>query len=102
VITALLEDYVQVAVLLRPDEHHRSNDGVDVSLERKPRIGQVRWGGPRDEEVNRRLPCRQEPWPVLKRLHRPPLDATGVIAGCVAGVRSQSRRDRQHCGREDN
>jgi hypothetical protein len=39
VITALLEDYVQVAVLLRPDEHHRSNDGVDVSLERKPRIG---------------------------------------------------------------
>ena len=43
VIAALLEDDVQVAVVLGPDEHHRGDDGVDVMLEGSRVSG--RWDG---------------------------------------------------------
>jgi hypothetical protein len=77
VIAARLQDDVEVAVFLRPDEHDRSVDRVDVMLERKPRVRQVRRRRPGNEEVDRRLTGWQKVGPVLKRLHSPPIAATG-------------------------
>jgi hypothetical protein len=95
VIATLLEDKVQVAIRLRPDEHDRGDNRVDVPLEGKSRIGQVRRSRPRNEEVDRRRPRRQEPRPILERLHGPALNTAGGLEAGMAS-RSESRRDRCH------
>ena len=79
VIAALLEDDVEVAVCLRPDEHDPRNDGKDLMLERQTRVRQVRGRQPRAEEANRRLTGRQQAGPILERLYRPPIAATGCV-----------------------
>jgi len=53
---AVLEDDVQVAVCLGPDEHHSGYDRVEVMLEGQLRVRQMGRRRARDEEVKRRLP----------------------------------------------
>lgn len=62
---------------LGADEHHLGDDRVDVSLEGKPRVRQVRRGRAGYEEVDRRLAVGQELRPVMERLNCPSVAATG-------------------------
>jgi hypothetical protein len=77
VIATRLKNNVEVGVAFGTNEHHRGNHGEDVMLERQSCVGQVRRRRPSNEEVDRRLTGWQKVGPVLKRLHSPPIAATG-------------------------
>ena len=77
VIAARLKNNVEVGVAFGTNEHHRGNDGEDVMLERQSCVGQVRRRRPGNEEMDRRLTRWQKVGSVLKRLHSPPIAATG-------------------------
>ena len=67
---------MKVGIGFWADERHCCPHSEEVSLERQPRCGQMRWSGAADEGGDRCIAERKKPGSVLKRLHLPAFDAT--------------------------
>jgi hypothetical protein len=97
---------VKVGIALRADERHSRFHPEDVPFERQPRRGQPGWAGAANEIGDRGVAERKKPWPILKRLHLPALDAASQCFGesKVTSVRGRCNPCGEHreCDNEED